>query len=233
MNADEKYGIRKILKNILYFLVIPFVILVLGYDLYDYLIPLDALVKVKEISPNAHTRFKIGTFTIYYGDTSVTETIRVGKYVNGIDKKYKKKIVPISFRAEGYIPLDTQVVMDKVITLHIQRDNRLTHLNGMLKNDKGLPVESALVRIKNNMVHTDNAGRFSLDIDSATQQFTQNVYFSKLGYNSEVFSINLLKGTAEEVRMTATLHKLTSKQKRLLRIKKKQPETKQGHNKIK
>ena len=205
MTDSDKHDLTQLLKNILCFLIIPFILLAGGYLIYDHFRPLRMLVKVKELHKNPLVPFQAGQLTFSYNDTTITRTIRKGIYIEDINYHFKKQPARMTLESPGYFPLDTQIIMDKEVKLFVQRDARLKHLNGEIVDKKGKPMDSVLVKIKSNSTYTDSLGRFSIDIDSAKQQYNQDVWMSKPGFISKKKEAQLMKGNADEMRFHSVL----------------------------
>ena len=87
------------------------------------------------------------------------------------------------FEAEGYLPIDTVVQVQKAFSLPIRRNNELGVVFGRVSDFKtGEPVINATVRLQDMEVLTDAFGRFRIEIPFAKQDKAQLLQVFADGY---------------------------------------------------
>ena len=150
--------------------------------------------------------FEKGTLRCEYADNTVqifpltSENNSV--FLNDIPYKYRNTLVHVLFEADGYLPIDTVVPVQKAFSLAIRRNNDLGVVFGRVSDYKtGEPVAYATVRLQDMETQTDAFGQFRIDIPFAKQDKAQLLQVIADGYPiwegyyrpsaSEPWSINL------------------------------------------
>ena len=151
--------------------------------------PLHMKVSVCEDTANSIPAlpFENGTLYCEYADNAA-QTFQVnGKnptvFLDDIPYKYRHAPVHLVFEAEGYLPIDTVVPVQKAFSLAIRRDNELGVVFGRVTDFKtGEPISNATVRLQDMDTRTDAFGRFRIDIPFAKQDKSQLVQVFAEGY---------------------------------------------------
>ena len=131
--------------------------------------------------------FEKGTLRCEYAENAVqifpltSENNSV--FLNDIPYKYRNTQVHVLFEADGYLPIDTIVPVQKAFSLAIRRNNDLGVVFGRVSDYKtGEPVANATVRLQDMEVKTDAFGQFRIEIPFAKQDKAQLLQVLADGY---------------------------------------------------
>lgn len=131
--------------------------------------------------------FEKGTLTCEYADNAVQTFPLTAEnhsvFLNDIPYKYRNTPVHVMFEAEGYLPIDTVVQVQKAFSLPIRRNNELGVVFGRVTDFKtGNPVANATVRLQDMEAKTDAFGQFRIEIPFAKQDKAQLLQVLADGY---------------------------------------------------
>lgn len=131
--------------------------------------------------------FEKGVLYCEYADNAVqtfpltTESNSV--FLNDIPYKYRNTRVHVIFEADGYLPIDTLVPVQKAFSLSIRRNNDLGVVFGRVTDFKTeRPVVDATVRLQDMEIKTDAFGQFRIEIPFEKQDKAQRVQVFCEGY---------------------------------------------------
>lgn len=92
-------------------------------------------------------------------------------------------MVHVLFDADGYLGIDTLVLVQKAFSLVIRRNNDLGMVFGRVADYKtGEPVANAVVRLQDIETRTDASGQFRIDIPFEKQDKAQRLEVQGAGY---------------------------------------------------
>ena len=131
--------------------------------------------------------FEKGTLVCEYADNPAQTFPLTAEnhsvFLNDIPYKYRNTSVHVVFEAEGYLPVDTVVPVQKAFSLSIRRNNELGVVFGSVADFKtGNPIENATVRMQDMEMKTDSFGRFRIDIPFEKQDKAQLLQVFAEGY---------------------------------------------------
>ena len=161
----------------------------IGYYVWRVSTPLQMKINVTEDKSYSipSLPFTEGTLQCEYADNAV-QTLKVGAdnmtaFLNEIPYKYRNTDVHVVFEADGYLPIDTVVKVQKSLNLSLKRNNDLGVVFGRVVDFvTEQPVEGATVTLQDMTVLTDAFGQFKIEIPFAKQDKTQRVQVMKEGY---------------------------------------------------
>ena len=119
----------------------------------------------------------------------LTETDGVDTYKN-LPGRYANQEARLTFKAEGYEPVDTIVNLQRnhEVTLNIHRNDTYGMLAGSIIDEKGQPVGGALVEAEGVTCTSLEDGTFKLYIPIEKQKPCPHVRISKTGYQTEEYT---------------------------------------------
>ena len=180
------------------YLIIPVLAILLAVFGYRYWLsqkPFAFTVEVQNRTPNKELPFEQGEITLNYSGTPVEKVIRASEEVSftGIPAKYWKKPVNLRFRAEGFLPIDTQLVLEsESLSLPIRRDQSLSRLFGTVQDENQRPLAGVEIQVLDQVVQTGAGGRFELMIPLAQQRRQQRIVARKPGYAPWDFTVPVI-----------------------------------------
>ena len=184
--------VPKLLRNTL-FVCLPLLILILGFYAYTFFTPQIFTLKLTE---NTHSKlpFYGAEVSLQYADK--TETMQLNDWddeliFKEIHTRYFGDDIKIKVLARGYNTIDTVVKLDKYMELLVHRDQSSGVIFGDVKNENGVPIANATVRINSvNSINvlTNQQGYFKLSIPIDQQRVEQRVIVYKKGYKQWEFT---------------------------------------------
>lgn len=168
-------------------LFIPLLIaIVAAYCVYQYQQiqqPLTLSVSLDNKKPSPELPFEGGMVALELGDKLETLHINQDAYFKGIPPGFRGKSIRMIFNASGFEKIDTNFVLsDNHITLPIYRNNSLSRVFGTVKDEQGVPIEGAQIRVQDLFAVTTNKGVFEIIIPFNKQRKEQRIEAFKQGY---------------------------------------------------
>ncbi len=149
-------------------------------------------MKVNYIEDKAYSipsmPFEKGTLRCEYADNAVQTFALTADnpsvFLNDIPYKYRNIPVHVVFEAQGYLPIDTLVPVQKAFSLSLRRNNDYGVVFGQVKDFKtGQSIANATVRLQDMETKTDNMGQFRIEIPFEKQDRVQRVIVFCDGYD--------------------------------------------------
>lgn len=175
-------------KKLILFTVLPILLIALAYLGYQqYQVsqkPLSLTIKLENQTPNPNLPEPTATLSLKYGDKiAKTENITEESMFKGIPSSFKGEMIQLAFKAKGFESIDTSFILaENFLSLPIYRDNSLSKVYGMVKDEADRPLEGVKIAVQDIQVFTDASGRFSLSIPFDKQATEQRVSAFKEGY---------------------------------------------------
>lgn len=182
--VPDPVDLPRIIRFTLLCILLPLLILTLGFSTFYFFNPKTVTVRLQEASPSPLS-FEGADINIQYADKDEAQHInglRDELIFKEIHSRHMGNPARLVFSAPGYIPIDTTLELDGNILLPIQRDNTYARVFGMVKDEDNIPVEGACVSIGELQSQTNANGYFSIDIPSQLQALEQRVVVTKQGY---------------------------------------------------
>jgi hypothetical protein len=170
------------------FLFVPLLAISLGVLYYQYRLaqePLLLTVAIKNQTPNPNLPLENAKVQIRYGGTPDVKDVTNNEAIfRGIPSKFRKEPINLTFSALGFVPIDTQFVLDKEhINLPIQRDDTYARIFGTVKDvDTGELLQGVKVSVQDISAITDALGYYEMEIPFEKQRKKQNIKASFKGY---------------------------------------------------
>lgn len=180
----DPIDLPRIIRFTLLFVLLPLVIIALGFSAFYYFTPNIVTVRVEETSPSP-LLFEGAEISIQYADKHETQSLSSVKeelIFKEIHSRHMGKPVKITLSAPGYLQVDTMQELSKNIVLPIQRDNTYGRVFGMVKDEDNTPIEGVCVGIGELQSLTNASGYFSIEIPARLQATEQRVVATKQGY---------------------------------------------------
>ena len=119
----------------------------------------------------------------------LTETNGTGIYKN-LPGRFANQKIRLTFKAEGYKPVDTVVTLRREgeVNIKIHRDNTYGVWAGIVIDEKGQPVNGATVEAEGVTCSSQEDGSFKLHIPIEKQKICPHVRISKAGYRTEEYT---------------------------------------------
>jgi len=175
---------RNILKYLVYYFIIPLMVLGGAVTSFLYFTPANMTVKIREMNPVPGLPFKTGSVSITYGDKTETFPITDEITFRQIPSKFKHKPVKLIFISPGFVTIDTIVDLKEHTDLHIKRDNSLGLVFGWVRDENGKPLNDVNISLKSLTSQTDVNGNFRIEIPSEQQSDTIRLTAYKEGYKT-------------------------------------------------
>lgn len=131
--------------------------------------------------------FEKGTLRCEYADNALQTFALTADnpsvFLNDIPYKYRNTLVHVVFDAQGYLPIDTLVPVQKAFCLLLRRNNDYGVVFGQVKDFKtDKSIANATVRIQDLETRTDSMGQFRIEIPFEKQDRVQRVVVFCDGY---------------------------------------------------
>jgi hypothetical protein len=180
---SDPIDVQKIIKYIVYYILIPLFILAGAVMSYYYFQPMNMTIRIAENNPIPGLGFREGTVSVTYGDKTENHSITEEVIFKQIPSKYKHGQVKVHFYANGYVPVDTLVDATDLFTLQVQRDNSLGVVFGWVRDaDTNQPLKDVDIDVKGIRTRTDESGRFRIEIPRKLQEEVVRLTAGKAGY---------------------------------------------------
>lgn len=179
---SDPIDVKKIIKYGVFFILLPLLVLGLGYFTFEYFTPLQMTVRVNEVRSIPSLPYKSGEITLKYADKHETQTIEDEVLFKQIAAKYKGKNAKINFTSTGYETIDTVVSLKRLVELPIKRDNSLGIIFGAVKDENNMPLKDVAISIQDLKVFSDELGRFKIEIPLEKQKEEQRLTAYKEGF---------------------------------------------------
>lgn len=99
---------------------------------------------------------------------------------------YRGRFLPFHFSATWYVPLHETIFvgwgLEATLKKVLQRDHTFSEFSGKVIDDKGHPIEEAIIRIGGEKNATNEDGHFSFTFPVRSQSETKKVSITKDGY---------------------------------------------------
>lgn len=181
---SDPIDLPRIVRFTLLYILLPLIVVIMGYLIFYYFTPNTVTIRVQEISSTPLT-FEGAKISLQYADKNEMQHLNALNdelIYKEIHSRYMDKPAKILFSSPGYQSLDTTLILSGNIVLPIHRDNTFGHVFGMVKDENNVPVEEACVAIGELRTMTNENGYFSIDIPSHLQAVQQRVVVTKKGY---------------------------------------------------
>lgn len=177
-----------ILRYLIYYFLLPSIVLAGAVGTLYYYQSIDMTVRVKEIRSIPGLPFKEGSVTLTYGDKTESLNIQYEVLFKQIPSKFKHKKLNVKFEAPGYVPIDTSFVLNRfqnsLIILQLKRDNSLGVIFGSVVDEKYNPLKDVSIAVKDLNTQTDENGLFRIEIPFGKQNEEQRLRAYKKGYQT-------------------------------------------------
>lgn len=184
--GGKKY---RIIRRIIFSVIIPGLALLLALFLWRYFTPFDMKIMLSEdsVSYIPAIPFEKGDVSVQFGTNSpVVHAVCANNPVivfNDLGHQYRGKDVHIIFISAGYLSIDTIVPIQKCVNLTVRRDKSLGKIFGtVIDSTTGLPIPRTDIYVRDIHVLSDSVGCFSIDIPFANQDKQQELKAVKSGY---------------------------------------------------
>ena len=178
----DPIDVKKIVKYGLFFILIPLLLLGMGYFTMEYFTPTQMTVKVKEVRQIPSLPFTSGDMTLTYADKTESIQIKDEVVFKQIAAKYKGKAARITLSATGFELIDTTVTIKNMVELPIKRDNSLEVIFGSVKSEDNHPLADVTISVQDIRTITDESGQFKIVIPLEKQKEEQRLTAFKEGY---------------------------------------------------
>ena len=178
----DPIDLKKIVRYGLFFVLLPLLLLGLGYFTMEYFTPTHMTVKIKEVRQVPSLPFVSGNITLTYADKTESLLIEDEVVFKQIAAKYKGQKAKLQFIATGYELIDTTITIKKMIELPINRDNSMEVIFGSVKDENNIPVAGVTISVQDIRVITDESGQFKVTIPLEKQKEEQRLTAFKEGY---------------------------------------------------
>lgn len=180
--SPNPIDVKRIIKYGFFFIFLPLLIMGLGYFSFENFTPLHMTIRVNEVRSIQAIPFDGGELTLVYADKMEKQKIHDEVIFKQIASKYKGEKGRIIFTAKGYDPIDTSIILTKLIELPIRRDHSLETIFGTVKDEQNRPLKDVMISVQNIKVFTDESGSFNINIPFNQQQQEQRLTAYKEGY---------------------------------------------------
>lgn len=180
----ERIDLPKLIKYGLFFVLLPLLILLLGFFAFYWFTPKTMTVKLNE-QQTQNLLFEGAKVTLQYADKSEALPLKEAAdevLFKEIHSKYMGEKVRLTVEAPGYIVIDTMLKMSSMVELNLLRDNSLGMVFGEVMDEQGKPLEGVMVSIGEMNRVSDKGGKFRIDIPLEKQAYEQRVVAYKEGY---------------------------------------------------
>lgn len=177
--------LAKNIKYLLFFIIIPVLVLSLTYRYFRLHQPYDLTVMVNETKGIPNLPFNEGKVTMTYGEKQeqITITKENGAVFKELPPYLRGEMARIKIEANGFLTSDTLIKLkDKGITIPVIRDESLSIVFGMVKDEANKPLMGVEIMVKDLLVFTDESGHFKVKIPLEKQQQEQRLTAHKNGY---------------------------------------------------
>jgi hypothetical protein len=178
----DPVDIKRIIRYGLFYILLPLLILGLGYFTFEYFTPLQTTVRINEVHGIPSLPYESGEITLMYADKQEKQIIRDEVIFKQIAAKYKGKKAKINFTSKGYKTIDTVVSLKKLIDLPVERDNSLGIIFGTVKDEYNVPLGDVAVAVQDLKVYSDELGQFKIEIPMEKQKEEQRLTAYKEGF---------------------------------------------------
>ncbi len=176
-NRSSKY-----VKYVLLFFALPAAFMFLMYWYFVLSKPFSMTVTPIETVMIPNMPFELGTVSLQYGDKTEEQTLETETIFKQIPANLKGETAHLSFQANGFVSIDTSIVLGESFQLPIRRDNSLGIMSGMVKDEDNQPLSGVRVSVKDISTITDEMGRFRLKIPFELQAEEQRISIFKEGF---------------------------------------------------
>jgi hypothetical protein len=178
----DSIDVPRIIKYVVYYFLLPLLVLGGAIMAYYFYQPTDLTVKIKEVRGIPGLPYKEGTVSLTYGDKTETLTIEDEVIFKQIPSKYKRNQLNLKFDARGFVPVDTLITAKELVELPVKRDNSLGEIFGIVKDENNMPVEDAIITVKDLQAKSDKNGSFRIIIPLEKQANEQRLTAFKTEY---------------------------------------------------
>lgn len=155
----------------------------LVYQLWQ---PVTFRVELKEAIPT-ELPFRGATLTLKYADVVETRELATLQEVvefEGINRKHAwLDDFTLSFKAKGYMPIDTTLSYTHTCPLNICRNNDAGVLKGVVTDEERRPVADARVQVLGYSAQTGADGSFLIEIPLSQQAISYRLTVMKDGFD--------------------------------------------------
>ena len=192
--VPEHFDARKATKYVLFYLLLPLLVVGLGFAAFHYYKNIDMTINIHEDSARriASLPFRQGVLEVEYGEGE-KQTFQLDDrhrevFIKGIHAKFRGTDIHIRLIAAGYEPIDTLMPIASEVSLPIRRNNDLGVVFGSVTDEAGNPLAGVTVTVQDLSVQSDAAGNFRLDIPLDKQAEEQLLSAFKAGYQRWTFT---------------------------------------------
>ena len=181
---SDPIDLPRIIRFVSLYVLLPLIVVILGYLTFYYFTPNTVTIRVQEVSPTP-LAFEGADISLQYADKNEMQHLDAlgGELIyKEVHSRYMGKTAKILFTSPGFQSIDTTLVLSGNIVLPIHRDNSFGHVFGMVKDENNVPVERACVAIGELRAITNENGYFSIDIPAHLQSVEQRIVVTKKGY---------------------------------------------------
>lgn len=171
-----------IIRYAVYYFLLPLLVLGGAIMTYYFYQPTDLTVKIKEVRGIPYLPFEEGSVSLTYGTKTETLTIKDEVIFKQIPSKYKRNDLNLKFSSNGFVPVDTMIMVKDLVELPVRRDNSLGEIFGMVKDENNVPLKDVAINVKGIETTTDENGNFKILLPIEKQSKEQQLTAFKKGY---------------------------------------------------
>ena len=182
----DTFNWGKNLRYLLFYFLIPIIVLFFVYSYLQLSKPYDLTVMVNEAQGIPNLPFSGGTVTISYGEKQDKREIKTETTFKELPPGMRNKQAHLQFEADSYVSIDTTIMLkNKGILLNIKRDASLAKVFGIVKDNlNNTPLQGVKISMIGMETLTDEDGRFIIDIPLQLQKMEQRLIADKAGYKT-------------------------------------------------
>jgi hypothetical protein len=148
--------------------------------------PVNLTITLNNLTPNKDLPLEKAKISLTYGDKTETQEVDKEATFKGIPANFKGKKLTLKFESPGFISVDTTMVLNEnALVLPIRRNNALSKIFGLVKDENGKALAGVKITIQEDIsTISKEDGSFSLQIPFDKQRKEQTIRAFKEGYKT-------------------------------------------------